>query len=239
MPVRFQVDPDFYDHPKTLDVSDAAVALWTRAGSYSVAKLLDGFVPASMLARLSKAPNPEEVALELVREGLWKRTKGGFQFHQWEQRNPLTRARVEADRGYERDKKRRQRQSASERTESENVQPTNGHVPPPVPAGQVGDTTGSPGNVPPASVSVSVSMSESGSGHAANGGRPEPPARCTRHLNDPDPPPCGHCKDARQAHETWQANRRARLDNAAKCPKHVGQLAHNCALCRSERIATT
>jgi hypothetical protein len=29
MPIRFQVDPDFYDHPKTIGMSDAATALWS------------------------------------------------------------------------------------------------------------------------------------------------------------------------------------------------------------------
>lgn len=106
MPVRFQVDPDFYDHPKVIGLSDAAVALWARAGSYSTAKLLDGFVPEHALAMLSRTP--DEAAAELVARGLWRRTKGGFRFHQWADRN-LTRERVEADRKSDRDRKRRTR----------------------------------------------------------------------------------------------------------------------------------
>jgi hypothetical protein len=91
MPIRFQVDPDFYDHPKAIGMSDAATALWVRAGSYSAAKTTDGFVAESVLALLSQTP--AEAARELVRRGLWSRVKGGYRFHQWEARNltPSTR----------------------------------------------------------------------------------------------------------------------------------------------------
>lgn len=109
MPIRFQVDPDFYDHPKALDLSDAAVALWTRAGSYSAAKLTDGFVPERALALLSSTH--VAAAEELRRCGLWHRVKGGFRFHQWEERN-LTKQRVQADLDADRQRKRRDREAA-------------------------------------------------------------------------------------------------------------------------------
>jgi hypothetical protein len=226
MPVRFQVDPDFYDHPKTLGMSDAATALWARAGSYSVAKLLDGFVPEDALALLSRTP--EEASGELVRRGLWRRVRGGFKFHQWEDRN-LTRARVEADRGYERDKKRRQRAT---RTPTGDQQANGAAVPP----GHSRDNSGTPRGVPPVSVSVSVSESVSGSGQPRGGG-PEPPRSCPDHIDQPNPPPCGACADTRRAHDAWDARRRARLAAAPKCRRHRGQLADNCALCRSEALA--
>jgi hypothetical protein len=214
MPIRFQVDDDFYDHPKTLDMSDAAVALWTRAGSYSAAKLLDGFVPEGMLARLSRTPT--EASGELVQRGLWKRVRGGFRFHQWDQRN-LTKARVESDREYEREKKRRLRNGQ-----------VNGHV---VPAGQIRDGPGNPEGIPAVSVSVSVSESVSGSGH-----EPRPPNRCPEHRQTRNPPNCGPCGDARRAADAWQTEHDARVRLAAKCPLHQGQLAHNCALCRAEEL---
>jgi len=67
---------------------------------------------------------------------------------------------------------------------------------------------------------------------------PESPSQCPKHLEDPDPPPCGACRKARQARERWAAERRARLAAAPRCPKphHGEQPAHNCALCRSERL---
>lgn len=91
----FKVDDSFYDHPKVFDASDAAVALWTRAGSWAARNLTDGFVPSGLLARLSG--DPVSASKELVDRGLWKRTKGGFQFHDWAEYQP-SKERVEADR---------------------------------------------------------------------------------------------------------------------------------------------
>jgi len=226
MPIRFQVDGDFYDHPKALGMSDAAVALWTRAGSYCVAKLLDGFVPEDALALLSRTP--EEASGELVRRGLWRRVRGGFRFHQWDQRN-LTRARVDADREYDRQRKQRERQAArangNGQVNGNNVR--TGHLP---------DTEPDSERSPNRSVSVSVSESVSGSGQAAPRASPEPPRTCPEHLDDPDPPPCGRCADARRAHDRWESQRTARLAAAPKCRRHRGQPAHNCALCRAEAL---
>lgn len=78
MPIRFQVDGDFYDHPKAIGLSDAATALWVRAGSYSTAKLLDGFVPEDALVLCSRTP--QEASGELVRRGLWRRVGDGYRF---------------------------------------------------------------------------------------------------------------------------------------------------------------
>lgn len=78
MPIRFQVDPDFYDHPKTIGMSDSATALWVRAGSYSAAKLTDGFIAEHVLSTLTKSP--EEASAELVARELWRRGRG-FRFH--------------------------------------------------------------------------------------------------------------------------------------------------------------
>jgi hypothetical protein len=154
VPVRFQVDPDFYDHPKVLGMSDAAVSLWTRAGSYSVAKSTDGFVAETVLVHALRSTL--EVADELVHRGLWQRRKGGFQFHEWGARN-LTRERIEADREADRERKRAARDAARQ----------NGKV---LIEGQVvrPDTDRTPSGIqeesdrnPPSSVSVSLSVSES------------------------------------------------------------------------------
>lgn len=87
----FKVDDSFYDHPKVYDASDAAVALWTRAGSWSARNLTDGFVPTGMLARLSNSA--DAAAKELCNCGLWQRTKGGYLFHDWTEYQP-TKERV-------------------------------------------------------------------------------------------------------------------------------------------------
>jgi len=82
----FKVDDSFYDHPKVFDAPDCAVALWTRAGTWSARNLTDGFVPAGMPARFC---NDVDLAVrELLNRGLWKRTKGGYLFHDWMQYQP-------------------------------------------------------------------------------------------------------------------------------------------------------
>ena len=228
MPIRFQVDPDFYDHPKTLGMSDAATALWVRAGSYSAAKLTDGFIAEHVLPALSS--QPQDAADELRRRGLWHKVKGGYRFHEWERRN-LTRQRVETDRETDRNRKRAGRgggthsagQNGNPQANLDIVRPESNRSPDGIqPESE---------RIPPVSVSVSVSESVSGSGRG-------PGRRCVEHANDPNPPPCPRCKDAREAYEAAEAERRRRVDTAPKCRWHRGQPAHNCALCRSEQLGT-
>lgn len=263
MPIRFQVDGDFYDHPKAIGLSDAATALWVRAGSYSTAKLLDGFVPEDALVLCSRTP--EDAAGELVKRGLWRRVKGGFSFHQWGERN-LTRERVEDYKARDRERKQEDRRhrrvthdvtcqlcghgfvtarsdakycsTACRKRASRNANPQVGTQV--VRSDSDVDSERNPNGIRPVSVSVSVSESVSGSGQAAPSARaspPEPPRNCPEHLDNPDPPPCGRCADARRTHDRWEAQRAARIAAAPKCRRHRGQPADNCALCRSERLA--
>lgn len=292
MPIRFQVDSDFYDHPKTIGMSDAAFALWVRAGSFSAAKLTDGFVAEDVLAHTLRYE--VGIADELVRRGLWSRVKGGYRFRQWDERN-LTRSRVEKARTDDRERKREERKSADaarkrrdrdgarsgnedgpplidgadqERTRPQNVRsnPAENHgrtvvKPPPVDFADGADETGesqvepgivradSSGNpsgvrpesegIPDVSVSVSVSESVSGSGRgAAPRASPtgEPPRQCSKHLDDPDPPPCGACADQRRTHARWEAAEAQRKRDAPKCRRHRGLPADNCGLCRAEKL---
>ncbi len=238
MPVRFQVDSDFYDHPKTIGTSDAAVALWVKAGSFSAAKLTDGFISEIVLAhtlRYDKA-----TADELCSRGLWRRVKGGYRFHEWDDRN-LTKERVEADRKADRDRKRQRRadvthtagQNGNPQAKPAFVRPESERNPAGIPAESE--------RIPRGSVSVSVSESVSVSGR----GGPRPDPACREHRDDPDPPACRRCKTAREAAEAWDAayaaaNAMAQAhgrDNRPQCPRHRGQLAHNCAGCRSESLA--
>lgn len=64
-----------------------------------------------------------------------------------------------------------------------------------------------------------------------------PPPKCPEHLNDPNPPACGHCAEARKRHNQWQTERAQRIRDAPKCRHHRGELAHNCRPCRSEQLA--
>jgi hypothetical protein len=192
MVIRFQVDPDFYDHPKTTGMSDAAFSLWVRAGSFSAAKLQDGFISEDVLVHTLRSN--VEVADELVGRGLWRRRKGGFQFHQYAHRN-LTKDRVESDRAVDRERKRKARGTAKPQEEPENVRPDSERTP----DGRQADS----GGIPERSLSVSLSVSES----VSESGRPVD--RCTRHTNDVSPPPCRGCAAAREAQEKWDRERDA------------------------------
>lgn len=140
MPVRFQVDPDFYDHPKTAGMSDAAFSLWVRAGSFSTAKRTDGFVSEAVLVHTLRSGT--QVADELVERGLWRRKRGGYVFHQWEQRN-LTKHRIEEHNAAEAERKRKERQNKKPQVNGHNVRP---------------DADRTPGGVPPDSNTVGVGV---------------------------------------------------------------------------------
>jgi hypothetical protein len=222
MPIRFQVDPDFYDHPKTTGMSDAAFSLWVRAGSFSAAKTTDGFVSEDVLVYTLRSS--VEVAEELVGRGLWRRRKGGFQFHQWEVRN-LTRARVEADRTADRERKRKERKTGKTHVDREIVRPDANRTPPGVPP----ESTKNPG----VSVSLSVSGSVSGSGHVPN------PPRCPDHQDHPDPPNCHRCGEARRnAEELQRQQARAATDRrTAEARQRAADRARAiaaCALCDAD-----
>lgn len=90
----FKVDDRFWSHPKTAALSDGAVALWIRAGSWSAGHLTDGFVPDSTL-RFFRARRRS--ADELVAAGLWLIADGGFVFHDWAAYQP-SKAQVTARR---------------------------------------------------------------------------------------------------------------------------------------------
>lgn len=109
----FNVDDSFYDHPKVWDAPDCAVALWCRAGSWSARSPRRGFVPAGMPARL--CGDPEAAVRELLKRGLWIRTKGGYLFHDWSDWN-LSSEEVEHKRRQNAERQRRHRASVKEDT---------------------------------------------------------------------------------------------------------------------------
>ena len=101
----FKVDDHFHSHPKILTLGLDSVGLWTLAGSWSGEQLTDGFIPASLIARLGGS---EPAALALVNAGLWETVPNGYQFHDWEAHNQ-TKAQVEESRELWRMKKEKQR----------------------------------------------------------------------------------------------------------------------------------
>lgn len=85
---------EFYADPTFSNASDAAIALWSLATSWSAHHLTDGLVPSSTLPVLRQLD--DTAAVELVKLGVWKRTRGGFQFVAWPKL--ASRAYVEAKR---------------------------------------------------------------------------------------------------------------------------------------------
>lgn len=216
----FKVDDTFHDHPKIFDAPDCAVALWTRAGTWSARNLTDGFVPAGMPARL--CDDHDTAVRQLLTRGLWKRARGGYQFHDWAEYQPSAEAvkalrekRSEAGKRGGQAKAAKQTAGKSLASASpvakQNATPT--RPDPKIFRGDVGD--------PP-----------------TPGGRElPPPSKCPDHENLDEPPPCGRCGDLRRARTRWELADSERRRNAPKCRLHRGQPADNCALCRSEALA--
>lgn len=226
----FKIDDSFYDHPKVFDAPDCAVALWTRAGTWSARNLTEGFVPSGMPARL--CDDPDTAVKELVRRGLWLRTAGGYRFHDWTEYQPsrdavedLRAKRAAAGRlgGQARAAKANGKhllsksQASATPVAKQNPTPTRpeGSVVQVVPRGK-------------AVTREHASPPES---------QPEPPRRCPRHVDDAEPPNCGACADARRTHERWEWAEAERKRTWQKCRTHPGQPAHNCGLCRADRLA--
>lgn len=120
----FKIDDSFYDHPKVFDAPDCAVALWTRAGTWSARNLTDGFVPTGMPARF--CDDHDTAVRELLNRGLWKRARGGYQFHDWATYQPssdtvkqLRQKRAEAGKRGGQARAAKQRASKSQASASE------------------------------------------------------------------------------------------------------------------------
>lgn len=206
--VWFKVDDGLHKHRKVRKVlaeDPGALGLWTVAGSWSSDEGTDGFIADDQLPWL--LPNDgERLAQVLVNARLWKRVKGGYQFHQWAEdgdgtkRNP-TRAEVEAER---RKKVEAGRKGglASGKTRSTSEARASADAPPPAKHMHAKPLNPRPDPTRPDHRGGSSKRD----GHVARDPGPEPPPdKCDRHTNDPDPPNCGACGDRRRARETWDA----------------------------------
>jgi len=94
--VWFNVDDGFWAHPKVLELSSDAVALWVRAGSYCAKHLTDGQVKRAALRILG---GDHDTATELVLAGLWVWDEQGgcWWFHDWA-KYQRTKEQVEEER---------------------------------------------------------------------------------------------------------------------------------------------
>jgi hypothetical protein len=80
----FKVDDTFAYHAKTTAAGNAAIGLWTRAGSWSMQQLSDGYIPEAVALTLGTKTQINK----LVEVGLWKTAPDGYQFHEWAGRQP-------------------------------------------------------------------------------------------------------------------------------------------------------
>jgi hypothetical protein len=233
----FKIDDSFYDHPKVFDAPDCAVALWTRAGTWSARNLTDGFVPSGMPARF--CDDPERGVRELITRGLWKRAKGGYLFHDWSVYQPtkeeVIAGRDEMSSGGSLGNHRRWHVGKGKKNAScRYCQGKQDRVPNRPPDRVPDGIPESPPN-PPARPGQSFGGAL-GDPLTPRAGDPPSP-RCEKHRNADGSEPCGACRDARQALIRWEAADAARLRAAPKCRRHRGQLADNCGPCRSEELA--
>lgn len=129
----FKVDDKLHAHSKVRKVlaeDPAALALWTVAGSWSSGELTDGFVPDHQLPWLIPV-GAEALASRLVSARLWRRVRGGYQFHEWSadgdgsKRNP-TKAEVEAERLKKAEAGRKGGQVRAARANEKKVHPIGG-----------------------------------------------------------------------------------------------------------------
>jgi hypothetical protein len=133
----FGVDDGFAFHRKALRAGNAAIGLWTRAGSWCNQQLTDGFVPSDMVEVLGT----EAQAARLVSSGLWLEADGGYQFHEWtEEGRNFTRAQVLAKRAKEREKKANARAAKSAKAQVGKGSPLG--TPSGIPGDNTGDTPG-------------------------------------------------------------------------------------------------
>jgi hypothetical protein len=96
----FKVDDGFHGHPKVVDLSLAAVGIWSLAGSWCAKYLTDGVIALRAIERMG---GNEDLARELVAHGLWLQVPEGFMFKDWSEYQPLKVA-VEAERAAARDR---------------------------------------------------------------------------------------------------------------------------------------
>lgn len=106
----FKVDDQLHSHPKARRAGLEAMGLWLLAGSHCMSYLTDGFVEAWFV---QSWPHGPELANVLVREGLWLKVEGGWQFHDWGEFQP-TREKVEAERESAAERQRRKRDRDSD-----------------------------------------------------------------------------------------------------------------------------
>lgn len=105
----FRVDDNLAFHPKAILATNPALGLWVRAGSYAAHQLTDGFVPLDIARSLGTKAQADK----LITAGLWLPCGQGYEFHQWNERQP-TRKDVEEKRAANAERIRKWRETHKE-----------------------------------------------------------------------------------------------------------------------------
>lgn len=214
--VRYFLDPKI--RGMRGDLADAAEVMFVRSIAWAGELGQAGFIPEQDVELLTRRRRYADVVDVLISLGLWETAPGGYRVVRWTDWNgeldALARRRA-ADR--ERQRRRRERLARASRDASRDD------------SRDVTRTEGEEDKEP-----------KQLGGESATGDRAsrdsQPPRTCAKHPNGTNDP-CGPCKDARIAHDRWHTAKNARQRDSPRCPRHRGQLAATCGLCRAERIA--
>lgn len=216
----------YYADEKIEALPDADAEMMFTRGLARAGELgLGGLIPTESLPKLARRRRYAPSVEALLAAGLWTRVEGGFQVTNWDYWQDSLDALAKR-RNADRERQRRRRAAATESTaessSSRDIDEVSRDVSRDVTdTEKEGDKRG-------------VKVGDIAQGYA--GAREAPQPRCPKHLQHPDPPPCGQCADARKAHNRWEYERAQHERAAPKCPRHRGQPAHNCAICRSEKL---
>lgn len=221
----FKVDDNLSNHPKARAAGLPAMGLWVVAGSHCGQYLTEGFVESWYV---DTWPNGKKLAAQLVRAGLWETRPDGWQFHQFDERNP-SKEKVEADREATRIRVEEWRRKKAEEKAIEDARNavTNG-VTNGVRNGSVTPSVTLPRPDPTRPDPIGSSKEGSGGGVSVGNAHDEsPPPQCSKHPNGTDEP-CGACKGVRQHQERsdgedQMATQRAKSAAAAR--------ARDCLMC--------
>lgn len=200
----------FYTDPKVASLPDAETEMaFVRSLAYCGSEETEGFIPANIVPTLFRRRRYEASVRALEDACLWTPVCDGTDRHSagkptgwrvnrwqdWQQELDALARRRSSDR----DRKRREREAKKPQ-----VKPMSRDTSRDRPA----DVT-----PPKREREKKISYGDFRRGAYVTNARDSPPPRkCSKHENDPDPPNCGACADARREHDTWQAEHAEQLE---------------------------
>lgn len=220
----FQVDDQLSLHRKVSAAGNGAMGLWVRAGSWSMQNLTDGFIPT----HIARVLGTQSQIKKLVEVRLWHVVTGGYQFHEWNERQMSAaeiaeRRRKRALAGAKGGKSGSGSQASASASAVANAQASVQAL-----AEAESKQNGTPGPGP-----VPLVVTKEGGGTLVDD--PEPPRYCSKHPNDTS----GYCPDCiplRKGHDAWKARQAEREEDQLSQQRTKKALAaqrlQNCPVCK-------